>query len=169
MKKLKLTQAFTIIELTAVMVIIMILASLIMGVGRRARIAAMETKAQAMIASLEVAISMYHTDTGSYPPDSDAVPPPATNTPSAVLYDRLTNTNYGDGVGTDDIDGWRGPYMEFKGNDVNSGEIIDPWGNAYKYDSTSPPNNANSFDLWSMGADGKSTTVTEKEDDITNW
>ncbi len=154
-KKLKLTQAFTLVELLAVMILIMILAGLIMSVGSAARRKAVETKAQVMIASLEVAISMYHTDTGEYPGDT---------------------TLYGDLTTDPGVAGWRGSYMEFDRKDISGTQIVDPWGRAYFYNGlettapiTAPSNNSNSFDLWSIGADGESTTAAEKKDDITNW
>lgn len=132
MKKAKFTQAFTIIELTAVMVIIMIIATMIMGVGRRARIMAMEAKAKTMIAALEVALSIYHVDTAAYPYDDGAAP-----FGTLRLYDLLTNTEHGDNDGVDDIEGWRGPYMGFKSEDkmgtAPNIQIKDPWGNSYHY------------------------------------
>ncbi|BDU49780.1 type II secretion system major pseudopilin GspG [Haliovirga abyssi] len=53
---------------------------------------------------------------------------------------------------------WNGPYLEKK-------EIPkDAWGNEYKYVSPGY-NNKNSYDLWSLGADGEDGTA----DDIKNW
>ena len=87
MKKPKFTQAFTIVELTAVLVIMMIIASMIVGVGKRARMAALEAKAKSMIAALEVATSMFHADTGRYPTTDNG-----TGCPN--LYDELTDTDH---------------------------------------------------------------------------
>lgn len=174
MKKLKFTQSFTLIELIAVMIIIMIIAGLIVGVGSSARKRALETRAESMIAALEVAIGMYHTDTGEYPPDDDDTPPPDTNSPSAILYDRLTNTEYNDGLGDpDDINGWKGPYMEFKDKDINTNEeIVDPWKNRYIYEEDPAQGNTESFNLWSWGANGINNSANpdgDCGDDITNW
>lgn len=171
MKNVKLTQAFTIIELMVVISIILILAGLIVSTGTRLKIEAKKTKAKSMISSLEIAISMYRADTGAYPPESDAAVTP--NTPSAVLYDYLRNEDKYGSEGTAPIEGWRGPYMEFDTKDIVGGEIVDPWGRAYKYDSLTtppaPPHNTNSFDLWSTGPDGIDQGGALGSDDIYNW
>lgn len=52
---------------------------------------------------------------------------------------------------------WQGPYLEK--------EIpVDPWGNPYQY-AYPGRNNADSFDIWSLGPDGQDGT----EDDVGNW
>lgn len=162
MKKLKLTQAFTLIELMTVMAIILIIASLIVGVGKSARDAAKKRKAEVMIGTLEVAISMYRADTNVYPGDNDG-------SGCDDLYDELI-------IGTDFTGGspWYGPYMEFKSNDLTGTtpeEIKDPWGNVYHYNSiggaSDPTHNDQSFDLWSEGPNGEDNAGGD--DDITNW
>jgi general secretion pathway protein G len=51
---------------------------------------------------------------------------------------------------------WHGPYLDQA--------PLDPWSNVYQY--TYPgKHNATSYDLWSMGPDGKSGD----QDDIGNW
>lgn len=55
---------------------------------------------------------------------------------------------------------WKGPYVE------NADVLMDPWGNPYGYRSTGAElHNKSSFDLWTMGPDGKDGT----DDDIKNW
>ena len=176
MKKLKSTQAFTVIELATVLVIILIISGLIVGASSKIREVALETKTESMIAALEVAISMYHADTGGYPPDTDAV---VGSTPSAVLYDYLRNTNHqpdGDGTITyPEVDGWRGPYMEFKVEDLGSGsdEVVDPWGEPYRYKTAPVWGNKSSYNLWSTGIgrtnDSGGADDTDFGDDIYNW
>jgi general secretion pathway protein G len=51
---------------------------------------------------------------------------------------------------------WRGPYLDKL--------PVDPWGNVYNY-ACPGRHNTNSFDLMSIGPDGKAGT----EDDICNW
>lgn len=51
---------------------------------------------------------------------------------------------------------WHGPYLD--------SFPTDPWGNAYLY-SYPGKHNANGYDLWSAGPDGKSGD----QDDIGNW
>ena len=175
MKKFKFTQSFTLIELITVMVIIMIIAGLIIGVGGAAREAAKKRKAEVMIATLEVAISMYHMDTGEYSADDGG-------TGCASLYDHLTNTGYnGEPDPPADIPGWRGPYMEFKEKDLNDDEteIVDPWGTPYNYDRMTDEavadkwGNKESFNLWSNGPntsnDSSGVGDTDYGDDIYNW
>ena len=160
MRKLKYTQAFTLIEFMVVMAIIMIVAGMMVGVGSSARNRARKAKAESMIASLEVAISMFNYDTGLYPPNTAGV-----MTPIGVVYDRLTNeTDYGPGVL---IPGWEGPYMEFNSEDIASGEVIDPWGTPYDYDRDTRSNNLSTFDLYSYGPN--KTDDSGGEDDIINW
>ena len=52
---------------------------------------------------------------------------------------------------------WKGPYMK---NDIP----LDPWGNAYIYEYPGK-RNAKSYDLMSMGPDGRAGG----DDDISNW
>jgi general secretion pathway protein G len=57
-------------------------------------------------------------------------------------------------------DKWQGPYL-----DVQGGKLpLDPWKNPYQYRYPGT-HNKNSYDLWSMGPDGKDGT----DDDIGNW
>jgi len=160
----KCTQAFTLIELLAVMTIILVLAGLFVGVSGPASQSAKKRKAEVMISALEVAISMYHADTGSYPINNGGWT-------SASLYEYLVDPDnkYCAG-GSAPIPGWAGPYMEFKGGDVNaSREILDPWGTPYNYNANPAynPNNKNSFDMWSYGPD--KTNDFGWDDDIRNW
>ncbi|MFO0973521.1 MAG: type II secretion system protein GspG [Phycisphaerae bacterium] len=53
---------------------------------------------------------------------------------------------------------WRGPYIK----DIEG--LMDPWGHEYVYQAPGT-HNEKSFDLSSMGPDGKPDT----EDDIRNW
>jgi general secretion pathway protein G len=56
-----------------------------------------------------------------------------------------------------DVQGWKGPYMK---NEIPK----DPWGNDYVYEFPGK-RNPSSYDLMSLGPDGRSGT----DDDITNW
>ena len=141
-------KGFTLIELLVVIMIIMALAGLIVGGAQQARKRALIAKAQAAIASLETALSMYETDAGEYPAGdiSDLV--------TALTVDPEEDTWT-----------WRGPYMMFKTGDLSGGQFIDPWGNAYNYlnPGTAAHGHDKYIDIWSGGAkDGES-------DDITNW
>ena len=56
-----------------------------------------------------------------------------------------------------DAQNWRGPYLK-------SAIPNDPWGRPYVYDCPGK-HNPSSYDLMSMGPDGRANT----EDDVTNW
>jgi type II secretory pathway pseudopilin PulG len=146
------------------MVIILIIAGLMIGVGGSAREAAKKRKAEVMIASLEVAISMYDADTAQYPGQNDT---------NATLVDNLINDS--------GVNGWRGPYMEFNERDLNdSNEVVDPWNAAYEYaimENKDPATdtvwgNDNSYNLWSNGPnlnDDSGDGNHNYGDDIYNW
>ena len=178
MGKLKFTQGVTLIEVMVAMIIVMIIASFLLATGGSARRKAMETKAAAMIASLEVAISMYHTDFAAYPPDGG----PGDYQDNAQLVDLLSNIAHDPVTGTDPIPGWRGPYIEFKredylGGDPTNGIIVDPWEQPYHYAVMVPApavtwGNVSSYNLWSAGFnqnDESSDGDADFGDDIHNW
>ena len=64
-------------------------------------------------------------------------------------------------------------YMNFKQGDLISGQIVDPWGDAYVYGpgtnhtGSSGPDYTGYIDIYSQGPD-KSGDGTDA-DDITNW
>lgn len=157
----KTAPGFTLIELLAVMVIILIIAGFFVGVSGPAGQSAKKRKAEVMISALEVAICMYHADTGEYPGDASL---------SAMINALKTNPGA-------PVVGWGGPYMEFKREDYQSKDpttniILDPWGIAYSYDAAPAKGNTNSFNLWSWGPDktnDSSDPDTLPDDDIRNW
>jgi len=165
MKKLKFTQAFTGVEVLLVMALLMMIAGLIIVSSRGVRENAKKRKAEAMIAALEVAISMYQADTGEYPPD-------------AILVNNLTS-NPGGVIGPR----WHGPYIEFKREDYQNDNpatntIVDPWHTAYNYDGAYEDEgaltwgNINSCNLWSNGPNKNNDSSdgdTNYGDDIYNW
>lgn len=142
-------QGFTLIEIVVVMAIIAILAGLVGGSAMLARKRGSIAKAKAAIASMETAITMYQLDMVNYPSDTEGI---------KSLVETLTQ-NPGDSS-------WRGPYMGFKSEDLKDGEAVDPWGNPYRYNSSSPQHNTASYDLYSFGPDGPGGSPS---DDITNW
>ncbi len=130
-------QGFTIVELLVVMAVILILAGLLVSGGTAARQRARVFSTQSMIASLETALAMYHTDFGAYPPSGN----------SALVSNLATN------VASDPA--WKGPYMSFKERDLSGtipgATVIDPWGNAYLYTVSGTPQ---TYRIWSCGPDG---------------
>ena len=69
------------------------------------------------------------------------------NYPESLDYLRTPGTDAGS---------WRGPYLKKKS--------LDPWGRAYIYKAPGE-HNTDSYDLFSMGNDGKPGTA----DDVVNW
>ena len=145
MKSRKLLQAFTMIELLAVLAIIGILASIISRGGVSIRQQAYRKQAAATISALEVSIEMYESDVGTYPTDDLGLDCDA-------MYNDL-------------ITGGHGPYIELNDDQVSAGQVIDPWGNAFRYDCLTPVHNTTAYDLWSCGPDGKNGN----SDDVKNW
>jgi general secretion pathway protein G len=132
-------RAFTLIELLLVLVILGTLAAIVVpkfaGTGERAR----QTAARTQIAAFATALSAFEVDNGYYPRGKDGL--------RALIQKPSEAQN------------WRGPYLEEQGGIPN-----DPWGRPYLYECPGK-HNVNSYDISSMGFDGRENT----EDDITNW
>ena len=171
--KMNKKTAFTLIELLAVIAIMGILAGLLMPALSKAREKAKVGKCIATIASLQTALSMYQVDYGVYPPSSKTGTQRNGNSRHADfdgatagepnnLVNALTATTLG------------GPYMEFKGKDLDETTstlpvLLDPWGQAYIYvcrkaldgsdagdgpfhpDTTTTSNNT--YNIYSLGPD----------------
>jgi len=95
-------KGFTLIELLVVISIIGILLALLSPAARASRRKAQVSKAQAMVASLQLAISMYEADTGNFPPDDGVAA-----TTCKALVDKLTTGMTGSETTTPT--GWKGP------------------------------------------------------------
>ncbi len=131
-------RGFTLIELLIVMVILGLLAALV-GPRMFGKVGASKQKAaKAQIALFETALDTYRLDVGRYPASEQGL---------QALRER-----------PDGIEKWDGPYLPK--------EIpLDPWGNAYAYQS---PGEHGDFDITSYGADG--SPGGEGEDlDVVNW
>ncbi len=130
---------FTLIELLLVLVILGILATIVVPKFANRGEQARQTAARTQIAAFATALSAFEVDNGYYPRGKDG------------LQSLIQQPN--------DATNWRGPYLEEKG-----GIPLDPWGRPYLYECPGR-NNPNSYDLSSMGFDGREGT----EDDINNW
>jgi general secretion pathway protein G len=125
----KLNQAFTLVELMLVVVIIGILAALVIpriaGNSKHASL----VRAQADVkGGIKTALGLYEVDNGTYPKS---------------LQDLL--------VAPADAKNWRGPYLD------PANFPIDPWKNPYIYYFPGK-HNPNGYDLLSAGPDGKEGT-----------
>lgn len=130
-------RAFTLIELLLVLVILGILAAIVVPkfAGRTEQ--ARLTAAQSQISTFGTALDAFEVDMGYYPKGKSG------------LNDLVVSPRDGQN--------WKGPYMK---NDIP----LDPWGNAYIYEYPGK-RNAKSYDLMSMGPDGRAGG----DDDISNW
>ena len=133
-------------ELLVVMAIISILAGMAVGGAQMARKRGAVTKAQAAIAALEAAIDMYEMDMGDYPASGNE-----------NLIPALTS-----GIDPD----WNGPYMRFRGDDLEEGKYIDPWGNPYVYVNPGT-HNTSFYDIYSYGLNSQDDQG--EGDDVNNW
>ena len=128
---------FTLIELLLVLVILGILAAIVVPKFSGRTEQARQTAAQSQIATFGTALDAFEVDTGAYPKGKNGL-------------NELVNSPR-------DAATWKGPYLK-------SAIPNDPWGHPYVYESPGK-NNTTSYDLMSMGADGRAGT----EDDVTNW
>jgi general secretion pathway protein G len=140
-KQQKRTNAFTLVELMIVVVIIGILAATILPsvVGHKAE--AQIGAAKADVAELDSAVERFYVNMDRYPTMEEGL---------KVLVDPPT---------TEDAKNWRGPYIKQMRND--------PWGNPiqYRYPGVHHPNG---FDIWSRGEGGQDGGEGNQAD-IGNW
>jgi general secretion pathway protein G len=136
---------FTLIEIMAVVVIIGLLMAIVGNaiVGNLAKARITTTKAQ--IQSLEAAITTYQMDNGRFPTTEQGL---------RSLIEKPT--------------GAPEPYAWRPGGYLSKRELPrDAWNGEYQYASPGE-HNPDSFDLWSLGRDGKPGGA-EEDGDIGNW
>ena len=134
---------FTLVEILVVIVVIGILATLVApNVFRHVGSANMST-ARSQIEMLGAALDAYRLDNGRYPTTQQGL---------AALWDRP--------LGDPQPRSWRGPYLK-------KNVPLDPWGNAYVYQSPAQQSRMG-YDLLSYGADGKPGGESE-DADIASW
>ena len=135
-QKSKIINAFTLVEMLLVVTIIGILAALVIPKIMGRSEQARITAAHADISGIKTALDAFEVDNGYYPKGNNG------------LGDLVQQPR--------DVKNWHGPYLD----KIPS----DPWGNNYIY-SYPGKHNSSSYDLLSVGPDGKDGT----EDDIGNW
>ena len=120
-------QAFTLIELLLVLVILGVLALVVVPKFAGRSEEARKTAARTDISMLEGQIDIFEQDCGRFPSNDEGLAALVTAPPNAPK--------------------WKGPY-------IKRGVPKDPWGNeyVYRYPGT---HNVNSYDLYSLGPDGR--------------
>jgi general secretion pathway protein G len=139
------SQAFTLIEIMAVVIIIGLLTTIVGAAIFQQVDKGRVTTARAQLSSLEGVLELYRMDNGRFPTTEqglDALVIAPTSEPAPRNYPP-------------------GGYL--KGGKVP----LDPWNNPYLYESPGQ-HNPQSFDLWSHGADG-ATGGEAVDADIGNW
>lgn len=120
-------QAFTLVEMLLVLVIIATLAAIVVpkltGRSEQARV----TAAQSQIASFGTALDAFEVDNGYYPQGRDGL--------SALLQQPR------------DAQNWKGPYLK-------STIPLDPWGHPYVYECPGK-HNPTGYDLYSIGPNAR--------------
>jgi general secretion pathway protein G len=120
---------FTLIEVMLVLLILVILSSLAAVAVSRMQYNANIRAAKSQVGLFKSPLELYHQDMNMYPTTDQGL---------VVLIQSPGNEK------------WAGPYME--GNQIP----LDPWQQPYQYASPSQhSNNPDSYDVWSMGPDGK--------------
>jgi type II secretion system protein G len=139
-------KGFTLMELLAVTGIIIVIAATVLTVIPGIREKTQKKATKAFIERLEIALEQYYNDNRSYPPGD------ITNVQTAL----------------EPSDSAAKQYIEFDDSEVNGNDIVDYWGNPFVY-ATPGTQNTGSYDLYSTGQDGTSTTFGNDTDDINNW
>ena len=126
---------FTLVELLVVLVILVLLASII-GPRVIGYLGSSRAKtAHVQIESLVTAMELFHIDVGRYPTSTEGL---------TALVKSPGN-----------IPGWNGPYL------TKGGVPQDPWGRPYTYQAGQ---NGTSFEIKTLGADGKEGGTDENAD-----
>ena len=174
--------AFSLVEMMAVITIIIILASLVIGGLGFVNEKQAKEKAKVQLARLSNALAEYKLDNGAYPATEDS---PKGEGNSHILFKALYWDSNNDGKGAPVGDGPGDaeqkvylPELDPANNKQGwtSGtasamtKIKDPWGNEYRYRTALNPNgkvNTSTqnpdYDLWSVGKDGKTNTILPKD------
>ncbi len=138
----RLRPAFTLIEILVVIVVIAILATLVAPNVFQHVGAAKSATAKSQIEMLSTTLDAYRLSNGTYPSTEQGL---------QALYERPS---------IDPPVNWNGPYL-------SKPVPLDPWGHPYYYVYPGQQN-PNSYDLYSLGADGQPGGTGENAD-IVSW
>ena len=143
-------KGFTLMELLVVIGIITIIAASVLTVIPGMSQKAQKKATKAFMERLEIAIEQYYDDNRTYP--------------STDITNLKTTLQPSDSTSKQ--------YIEFDEDELDSDNIVDQWGNPFVYVSStdaSPNFNTTTYDLYSTGPDGITSSSGEDADDINNW
>jgi general secretion pathway protein G len=130
---------FTLVELLVVLAILGLLVAIAAPQVMRQLGGAKSETAGIQVEKLGGVLDLYRLEVGVYPSTSEGL---------NALVDRPVS-----------VPTWNGPYLK------NSASLTDPWGRPYQYRS---PGEHGSYDLWTLGADGKPGGDGENRD-VSSW
>lgn len=147
-------RAFTLVELLMVCAIIIVLVGIGIGVYNVASRKSAESKTEAMIKKMCIALEAYKNKTGYYIQQS---------TVGAFYVDNYVSNDTDINDFLDVPSAELGGKRNDPGGDSDRGAFTDPFGREFRYQCPGT-NNRGSFDLYSQGADTATTA-----DDLKNW
>jgi general secretion pathway protein G len=167
---------FSLMELVVVVAIIVVLAALTMVGMSFINAKQARDKAKLQVKLLDLAIEDYHSDNKTYPPHQDAEGLKGDEVLYKYLYyDGFQAKDEGGTIYLKELDpenNTKGGQAWMQGKDAQA-QIVDPWGNPYRYRSGDAPDARNpDFDVFSCGPDGKTHADPKNKDsldDIGNW
>ena len=162
-------EGFTLVELLGVITVIGILAGLTLGAGGVIRRQSCTAQAKSQIAALQTACERYFTENNTYPttnsmpnPSSDFNPfSPTYQTAGKVLFSELFGTNLFNRPPS--TKRYFEPKLSMVNTNGSSHYFVDPWGNAYGYNS----DGTNAPLIWSTANEKTGASSTNKW--ITSW
>ena len=144
-------KGFTLMELLVVIGIIIVIAASVLTVIPGMSQKAKKKATKAFINRLEIALEQYYNDNRSYPPTGSE--------PTGIEDLKMALQPPDDALKQ---------YIEFDDSEVNGNDIVDFWGNPFVY-ATTGTQNTGSYDLYSTGPDGITSSSGSDADDINNW
>ena len=139
-------KGFTLMELLVVIGIIIVIAASVLTVIPGMHEKTQKKAAKAFIDRLEIALEQYYDDNRNYP--------------STGITNLKTTLQPSDSTSKQ--------YIEFDDDELDSDNILDKWGNPFVY--TQPgTQNTTTYDLYSTGPDGTTSSSGDDADDINNW
>ncbi|MDX9702113.1 MAG: type II secretion system protein GspG [Candidatus Auribacterota bacterium] len=176
-------KGFTLIELMVSVAIMVVLAGIALPTMMFHYKKAKVTKATAQISRLESAIDQFKNDMGYYPPALTAGEYFGDSATERGKRKEIIEALSGFDINKnrialywDDPD-WNGPYLECKGNELDTnGQMLDPWLQPFLFDATPSGRvlkNTDTVDIISKGADKQWDSANESsdknDDNICNW